>query len=60
MDEQICPKCKSKNIRLAYSLSKLGDPMLTQHYAGWECIDCGYIGKDFFIMDKNQHNRKKI
>ncbi len=54
MGKQICPKCGSKNIRLAETISKLGDPMMTQGMIGWECLDCGYIGKDFFIKPKKK------
>lgn len=56
MEKQVCPKCKSKNIRLAEGLSKLGNPALTQNTFGWECLDCGYIGKDFFIISKKKKN----
>lgn len=54
MSEQVCPKCKSKNIRIASSFSKLGDPIITQNLVGWECLDCGYVGKDFFIISKKK------
>jgi predicted nucleic-acid-binding Zn-ribbon protein len=54
MSQQVCPKCKSKNIRIAESFSKLGDPITTQNLVGWECLDCGYIGKDFFIISKKK------
>jgi predicted nucleic-acid-binding Zn-ribbon protein len=58
MEKQICPKCKSKNIRLAEGFSKLGDPITTQNLVGWECLDCGYIGKDFFIISKTKPKKK--
>jgi hypothetical protein len=55
-ENQICPKCESKNIRVADSVSKLGDPFQTQGLVGWECLDCGYIGKDFYIYPtKSSH-----
>ena len=53
---QFCPKCASKNIKI--SDRKLGNPVLEQGMFGWECIDCGYQGKDFFIT--NEINYKKI
>ena len=46
MDQQ-CPRCKSKNVVLAEGFSKLGNPILTQALFGWQCMDCGYVGKDF-------------
>jgi hypothetical protein len=49
--KQRCPKCKGSNIRVPEGFTKLGDPFKTQGLVGWECIDCGYIGKDFFIED---------
>lgn len=58
MPNQICPKCGSKNIRIADTFSKLADPMLTQGMVGWECLDCGYIGKDFFIKEKIKKSKK--
>ena len=54
MGKQVCPKCGSKNVRLAETISKLGDPIMTQGMVGWECSDCGYIGKNFFIKSKKQ------
>ena len=57
MDKQICPKCKSENIRVAEEFSKLGNPIITQSLVGWECLDCGYIGKDFFIITKKNTKR---
>jgi len=49
MGKQICPKCGSNNVRIAETTS-----MLTQSMVGWECLDCGYIGKDFFVKSKKQ------
>lgn len=55
MPVQICPKCNSRIIRTAESLSKLGNPIATQGMVGWECLDCGYIGKDFFIFTRKRN-----
>ena len=59
MVDQICPKCQSKNVKTAESFSKLGNPFLTQGIVGWECLDCGYVGKDFFITENNKIIKKK-
>ena len=48
---QVCPRCKSENIQLS-KLSKLGDPIKIQGMIGWDCLDCGYTGRDFIIVDK--------
>ena len=53
---QFCPRCASENIKIADG--KLGNPPLEQGMIGWDCIDCGYQGKDFFIT--NETNYKKI
>ncbi len=51
--EQTCPKCGSKNIRVAETLP-MQDPLLKEGLFGWECLDCGYTGKDFFIHAKKK------
>lgn len=58
---QTCPKCKSSNVRVPEGFSKLGDPFETQGLMGWECTDCGYIGKDFFDkkIPKKSKTKKK-
>ena len=58
MKNQTCPKCKRKNVKIAESVSKLGDPFETQGLTGWECSDCGYIGKDFFVIDDKKAVKK--
>ena len=59
---QVCPKCKSSNVRIPEGFSKLGDPFQTQGMMGWECVDCGYIGKDFFIKNvtKKKSTRRRL
>ncbi|MBI2129156.1 hypothetical protein HYU07_02860 [Candidatus Woesearchaeota archaeon] len=54
MAKQACPKCGSKKIVIAEGFSKLGNPILTQGLVGWKCLDCGYVGKDFFIVSKTK------
>ncbi len=53
---QFCPNCRSLKIRRSH-LIPFGDPILTQDYLGWECLDCGYNGKDFFIVDEEDYKR---
>ncbi len=48
---QFCPRCRSANIRVS-TLLPLGNPFDAQGYLGWECLDCGYAGKDFFLLDR--------
>ena len=48
-DVQFCPRCGSANIRIS-KMSKMGNLVSDQNNLGWECGDCGYIGKDFFII----------
>ena len=58
-DVQFCPRCGSVAIRIPDL--KLGDPIETQGLAGWECLNCGYVGRDFFIVPKNEYEHiKKI
>jgi hypothetical protein len=57
MDVQFCPKCKSLNIQIASS--KLGDPAKIQGLVGWECLDCGHVGKDFFLISEKDYKKMK-
>lgn len=56
-DIQFCPRCGSKNIRPS-ELIPFGDPFKQTGLLGWDCLDCNYTGKDFFIVSEN--NYKKI
>jgi len=58
MDVQFCPKCKSDKV-ITPTLSYLGDPFKIQGHLGWECAKCGYIGKDFFIVSKEEYKKIK-
>jgi hypothetical protein len=58
MSKQICPKCKSSNICIAQDFSNLGNPLLSESLTGWECLNCGYIGKDFFIVTEKKLKSK--
>ena len=53
---QFCPKCGSINIRRS-ELIPLGDPISQAGFFGWDCLDCSYIGKDFFIVSEAQHKK---
>ena len=53
-DVQFCPRCGSVVIRLPKD-SKLGDPISTQGMLGWECLNCGYVGRDFLIVSKEEY-----
>lgn len=51
---QFCPSCGSIEIDES-GLLTIGDPFMRDALVGWECLDCGYIGKDFFIVSKDEH-----
>jgi len=51
---QHCPKCNSTNIRVPDGFFKAGNPILTEGFIGWECMECGYMGKNFFIKDQKK------
>ena len=57
MAKQVCPRCSSKEIVIAEGFSKLGDPILTQGLVGWKCLNCWYIGKDFFMYSKTKSKK---
>ena len=57
--QQVCPKCGSSFIRTAESIIHLGNPLLAEGMVGWECLECGYIGKNFFITD-NKKTKKHV
>ena len=48
-DIQFCPRCQSAKIKIT-DVSNVGNPIEAQGIFGWECMDCGYIGKDFFYF----------
>jgi predicted nucleic-acid-binding Zn-ribbon protein len=53
---QFCPKCKSKNVRES-TLIPMGDPIKAQGFTGYECLDCGYVGKDFLILSEKEYSK---
>ena len=55
-DVQFCPNCGSINIRDS-ELVPIGDPLKKTAFYGWDCLDCGYTGKDFFIVSEYEHNK---
>lgn len=55
-DVQFCPRCGSKNIQLSKT-SNLGDPLKIQGLVGWDCLDCGYTGKNFLIASKEDYEK---
>lgn len=55
-DVQFCPKCGSVNIRDS-ELLPIGDPLIKTAFYGWDCLDCGYTGKDFFIVSEKEHKK---
>ena len=56
---QVCPRCGSENIQSS-KLSKLGDPIKIQGMVGWDCLNCGYTGRDFMIVNKKSIENKYI
>ena len=57
-DVQFCPKCLSLNIQISEQL-RIGDPFKKMGLVGWECLDCGYSGKDFFLISVDNYMKLK-
>lgn len=57
-DVQFCPRCLSTNIKVT-DISNVGNPIEAQGVVGWECLECGYIGIDFFIADEEEYEEIK-
>jgi predicted Zn-ribbon and HTH transcriptional regulator len=55
---QVCPKCGSTNIKSA-DFVPMREHISSEGLFGWECLDCGYMGKDFFIKIKKPIKIKK-
>lgn len=55
-DVQFCPKCGSTKIRDS-NLLPLGDPLQRMGFLGWDCLNCGYTGKDFFIVSEEEYKK---
>ena len=53
---QFCPKCGSNKIQDS-NLIPLGDPLERMGFYGWDCLNCGYTGKDFFIVSKEEYEK---
>lgn len=53
---QFCPRCGSRKIREA-NLVPLTDPAMKAGFFGWECLECGYVGKDFFVVDEVEYKK---
>jgi len=53
---QFCPKCGSTNIRSSLAVH-YGDPAKSEGFVGWDCLDCGYTGKDFFIVSGEEYKK---
>ena len=59
-DVQFCPRCGSLTIQIP-KFTQLSDPIKVQGMVGWECLNCGYVGRDFLIVPKNEYEHiKKI
>jgi predicted nucleic-acid-binding Zn-ribbon protein len=57
-DVQFCPRCGSLNIRPSEVLP-VGDPLKKQGFFGYDCLDCGYTGHDFFIVSIEEYEKIK-
>ncbi len=55
-DVQFCPKCGSTHIK-ASTLIPFGDPIEQTGLFGWDCLDCKYTGKDFFIVSEDEYKK---
>lgn len=53
---QFCPRCGSRNIKEA-DIIPMRDPIIRAGLFGWECLDCGYVGKDFFVVDELEYQK---
>tara|TARA_Y100000310_G_scaffold276112_1_gene293044 strand:- start:416 stop:613 length:198 start_codon:yes stop_codon:yes gene_type:complete len=51
---QFCPKCLSTNIKES-DIVPVGDPLKKVGLFGWDCLECNYTGKDFFIVDEKDY-----
>lgn len=53
---QFCPKCGSNKIQDS-NLLPLGDPLSRMGFYGWDCLNCGYTGKDFLIVSEEEYKK---